>query len=259
MKWMVFYVVIALIHTSCIDKTNPKIVLPAAKACDIVFVNDSSDHYVELLPPNADSATVSQVYINLAIEKLNHYHHKKIYDSSLLIKGFDGKMRFVSGNIFKKNKAHAVVQFYEAGTSTFFVFENDTRWKPMNIITEYGLIKDSAFRIFDYNFDGVNDLAIISNSSAGRYMAANEGSRTLYLYLNDGLIKYDKTYAKDFGLDSINKIIYLGDRYDNSFGAYKWKNNNLILIKSLQSKNIDIDSIPEPWQTMLYGEQNRNF
>jgi hypothetical protein len=191
--------------------------------------------YVELMDKEEmDSAETVSFLSKFCIDKLNAHTTEKQFDTSVLIHGFDGNIRFYQGNIFTRTKLHAFVQVYDNNEDPFLLFEKDKTWKLKQAIFGIGRIEDSASRFIDYNFDGYKDVAIIWNYTAGRCSCSDPGCLAIYIYDNssDSLIYQPELgHYLEYGISEKEKAIYLGEHCDGFYGKFTWKNGKLIKLE----------------------------
>jgi hypothetical protein len=189
----------------------------------------------ELMPAGADSARYMNILQELVKEKLYAHPGQTTFDTSALINGYTATIRFVQGNLFSKNKHHAIAQVSDANEQPFFYFEYyEDKWVFKQLIHTYGMIPDSSLSIRDYNFDGYNDLAVRWYYKAGRCNCDSPGCLNLYLYdpVSGSLNKYAEI-SEYLDVQFINeqKVVYLGEVCGGKWGKFKWKGNNLVKLE----------------------------
>jgi hypothetical protein len=187
--------------------------------------------FEDLLDKAMDSTEHLQFLRDYCIGKLKAHKNEKHFVTKAVFDGDNANIQFYQGNLCTRQKHNAVVRIDNENLFLFFS-KIDTAWDLKQVITGYGVIKDSAVQFHDVNFDGHKDLAILWNYSAGSCACAEPGCRDVYLYdsTSDNLVHVPeiRNYL-DFGLSEEEKAVYLGEHCKGFYGRFSWINNRLRL------------------------------
>jgi hypothetical protein len=220
---------IPLVIASLLSCSNGKGPWGKNKDKDTLSVHSVS--FEDLLDKAMDSAEHLQFLRDYCIGKLNTHKNEKQFTTRAVFDGDNANIQFYQGNLCTPKKHSAVVRI--DNENLFFFFSKiDTSWNLKQVITGYGVIKDSAVEFHDVNFDGHKDLAILWNYSAGNCSCSRPGCRDVYLYDStaDNLVHVPeiRNYL-DFALSETEKAIYLGEHCKGFYGRFTWNNNRLQL------------------------------
>jgi hypothetical protein len=184
--------------------------------------------YEVLLDKQMDSAEQTAFLSDYCIRKLNGHKAENRFYTQAVFDGDTTKIQFYKGNICCGEKQHAIAGIQNR--NLFFFFLKNNEWQLKQVISGYGIIKDSAIQFCDVNFDGYNDVAIIWNYSSGSCNCTGPGCRDIYLYKNDAdsLINVPEIRSYfDFGISNEEKALYLGEHCKGLYGKYVWQDGKL--------------------------------
>src|SRR5688572_28128337 len=108
MKPAFFIIGLLLIVLLCCKGPGREAVAKTSSGFDTV--SNELAAYTELMPAGVDSAQYIEILKELISEKLKAHPGQATFDSSVLIKGYAGNLRYIQGNLFSKNKQHAIAQ-----------------------------------------------------------------------------------------------------------------------------------------------------
>lgn len=226
MKRTILHVVLlSLLYLSCTSRG------PWGKNRSKDTLSVHSVSFEDLLAKAMDSAEHMQFLRDYCIARLNQHAGDSQFITKAVFDGANATIQFHQGKLCSPRKQNAIVRIDNENLFLFFS-KKDSAWNLKQVFNGYGVIRDSAVQFFDVNFDGLKDLAILWNYSAGSCSCASPGCRDVYLYdsVGDRLVHLPeiRNYL-DFSMAEKEKAIYLGEHCKGFYGRFSWKNGRLQL------------------------------